>query len=134
MLELAERSADQDDEMLNAAHASRHHWGQVGGLKEWAVGDWQISRVYAVLGRGEPAVHHARRCHALATRRFDGTGEQLPAWVLGSAYEALSRAYSVAGDVAVAREWRAKAEAQLDLIDDPDDREVVSGDVATLPV
>ena len=129
LLEVPERSEDQDDEMVGAAHASRYHWGRVGGRKEGAIGEWQISRVYSTLGRGEPAVHHARRCHSLVS----GHGAELDAWLLGSAYEGLSRAYAVAGDRAVADEWRTKAVAQLELIDDPDDREIVQADIASLP-
>jgi DNA-binding transcriptional MerR regulator len=129
LLELPRRSPDEDDEMVNAAHASRYHWGRVGGAKERAIGEWQISRVYATLGRGEPAVHHARRCHDVVAAQ----GEQLEPWLAGSAYEALARAYATAGDRAVAREWRDKAVAQLQLVDDPDDREVVEQDIASLP-
>jgi hypothetical protein len=50
-----------------------------------------------------------------------------------SAYEALSRAYHVAGDRAASAEWKAKAVAQLELVEDLDDREIVARDIATLP-
>jgi hypothetical protein len=129
LLEIPSRSTDEDDEMVNAAHASRYHWGCVGGAKERAIGDWQISRVYSTVGRGEPAVHHARRCYDVVV----GAGDELESWLLASAYEALARAYAVSGDRAVAAEWRDKAVAQLERIEDPDDREVVEQDVASLP-
>ena len=51
-----------------------------------------------------------------------------------SAYEGLARAYAVAGDRAAAVEWKAKAVARLAEVDDADDREIVEGDLATLPV
>jgi DNA-binding transcriptional MerR regulator len=129
LLETSQRTVDEDDEMVNAAHASRYHWSVVGGAKERAIGDWQISRVYASVGRGEPAVHHARRCHDITV----AGGDDLEPWLLGSAYEALARAYAVAGDRAVAREWRDKAVAQLEQVVDPDDREIVEQDIASLP-
>ncbi len=62
LLENPDRTKAQDDEMVHAAHASRYHWGEVGEPENLAIGDWQCSRVYATLGRGAPAVHHARRC------------------------------------------------------------------------
>jgi DNA-binding transcriptional MerR regulator len=127
LLEQPDRNQVDDEEMVNAAHGSRLLWTSIGSAKEWAIGDWQLSRVYTVLGRAEPSVHHARRCLELALQVPDET------WLTGSAYEALSRAYHVAGDRAAAAEWKAKATAQLDLIEDPDDREVVAADVATLP-
>jgi hypothetical protein len=128
LLEKGDRTTADDDEMVNAAHASRLHWTSIGTPRHLAVGDWQISRVYSVLGRAEPAVHHARRCHDLAVTVTDEP------WLLASAYEGLARAYAVAGDRAAAVEWKAKAVAQLELVTDADDREIVEGDVATLPV
>ncbi len=126
LLDTDNRTVEQDDEMVDAAHASRYHWGHIGTPENYAVGEWQLSRVYSVLGRGEPAVHHANRCLAIVQ------GHPLDAWLLGSAYEAMARAYAVSGDPAAAS-WRAKAVAQLDQIDDPEDREVVARDVASLP-
>jgi len=126
LLATDDRTAEQDDEMVDAAHASRYHWGHIGSAENYAVGEWQISRVYSVLGRGEPALHHARRCLAIVEENT------LAPWTLGSAFEAMARATAVAGDPEAAS-WRAKAVAQLDLIDDPDDRAVVARDVASLP-
>ena len=37
--------------MIHAAHASRYHWSQVGTKANLARGEWQVSRVYTVLGR-----------------------------------------------------------------------------------
>jgi lipopolysaccharide biosynthesis protein len=65
LMEIAVRLPAQDDEMLHAAHASRHHWGKVGDPVNFARGEWLCSRVYSVLGRAEPALWHAHRCLAL---------------------------------------------------------------------
>lgn len=129
LLEVEERSAEQDDEMLHAAHASRFHWSRSGASdlpQRLAVGEWQCSRVYAVLGRGEPALHHAARCLALV----EAGG--LEDWVTASAYEAMARASSVAGDRAAFEQWKARARAAADAIADPEEREVIDGDLATL--
>ena len=92
LLELDSRTTEQDEEMVHAAHASRHHWGQVGEPINLARGDWQIARVYAELGRGEPALHHARRylecCEADEHGPFD----------LAFAHEGMARARLVSGD------------------------------------
>lgn len=128
LLETAERTPEQDDEMLHAAHASRYHWGEVGDAGNRAVGEWQCSRVYAVLGRGEPALHHARRCLAILEEAH------ITDWHVASAYEALARASAVAGDAGAAAEWKAKAQAAVARIEDADDREVIEQDLATLPV
>ena len=128
LLEKTDRTPDDDQEMVNSAHASRLHWTGIGGAKEKAIGDWQISRVYSVLGRGEPAVHHARLALSYA-----GSVEGEP-WLLASAYEGLARAYAVAGDSHAAAEWKAKAVARLEEVTDVDDREIVQADIDTLPV
>jgi DNA-binding transcriptional MerR regulator len=128
LLEKSDRTADDDQEMVNSAHASRLHWTGIGGAKEKAIGDWQVSRVYSVLGRGEPAVHHARLALGYATQ-VDGE-----TWLLASAYEGLARAYAVSGDMHAAAEWKAKAVTRLDEVTDPDDRQIVQADIDTLPL
>ena len=127
LLETPARTPAQTDEMIHAAHASRHHWTLGGEPANLSRGEWQCSRVYAVLGRGEPALWHARRCVALCEEH--GLGD----WDLASAYEAMARASSVAGDAAAAARWKSRATAALDAIADPADREVIEGDIATLP-
>ncbi len=102
LLDKADRTAEEGDRMVHAAHASRFHWGEIGAPLQFARGEWQISRVYAVLGRAEPALHHARRCLDICTE--DNIGD----FDLAFAYEALARAYAVAGD-------RAKSEAHFRL-------------------
>lgn len=127
LLEKPDRTPDEDDEMIHAAHASRFHWGEVGDAIHRARGEWQCARVYSVLGRAEPALWHARRC--LAIHESIGSTD----WDMASAYEAMARAHLVAGDSEQAARWKARAIAALDGISDADDREIIEGDLATLP-
>ena len=129
LLEKADRTAAETDELIHAAHASRYHWGEVGEGVNLARGEWQCSRVYAVLGRAEPALWHARRCVEINEANPDRED-----WDLASAYEAMARAVAVAGDLDEAAEWKAKAEAACAAIAEAEDREVVSQDIATLPI
>jgi len=129
LLELPERSPAQVDEMIHSAHASRYHWGAAGDAGEavnLARGEWQCSRVYAILGRAEPALWHARRC--VEINEAIGIAD----WDIASACEAMARAHVVAGDLPAARDWAARARAACDVIADPADREVIEGDLATL--
>jgi tetratricopeptide (TPR) repeat protein len=129
LLELQGRSEADDDRMIHAAHASRYHWGQVPSVTpaHLARGEWQISRVYAVLGRAEPALHHARRVLELCQQ--NGIGD----WDLAFAYEALARAYAVAGDAGQAREFTDRALAAAEDIADSEDRDLVLADLETIP-
>ena len=130
-LEMSDRIPAQTDEMIHMAHASRFHWGEVvaaggGEPANLARGEWLCSRVYAVLGRAEPALWHARRC--LEIDEANGIRD----WDIAFAYEAMARASSVAGDLVAAREWAARARAACEEVVEPEERELIEGDLATL--
>src|ERR1019366_9855639 len=72
LLENPGRTADDDLLMVHMAHASRYHWGRVGTAVNIVRGEWQCSRVYATLRRGEPALFHAQG--ALETCEANGIG------------------------------------------------------------
>jgi hypothetical protein len=128
LLELPARTVEQDDEMLHAAHASRYHWGATGRWPQIAVGEWQCSRVYAVLHRPEPALWHARRCLELCQEH--GIGD----YRLAAAYEGLARASLTAGDVHAARRWKAEGLAASERIANPKDRAPIQSDLNSLDV
>ncbi len=50
LLEQPDRSLADDEELVDAAHASRYFWSLVGDTQNLAISDWQLSRVFAVLG------------------------------------------------------------------------------------
>jgi hypothetical protein len=127
MMEREDRTVDDDDRMLHAAHTSRWLWGEVGEPVNLARGEWQVSRVYTVLGRPEPALHHARRCLEICGRH--GIGD----FDLAYAHEALARAYALAGDRDHALASRRAAEQAADQIADADDRELLERDLGSLP-
>jgi hypothetical protein len=129
LLRLPERTPEQDDELIHAAHASRHHWAEVGTAANLARGEWQVSRVYATLGRPEPALYHAGRCLAYC----ESDPGALENWDLPYAYEALARAHAVAGNAAEARANGERARVLGERIADDEDREQLAADLATLP-
>jgi hypothetical protein len=129
LMALPDRTPEQDDELINAAHASRHHWAEVGTKANLARGDWQLSRVYVTLGRAEPALYHAGRCLACCEAGPDA----LEDWDLPYAHEALARANAIAGNEAEARSHAAKARELAEQVGDPEDREHLAEDLATLP-
>ena len=130
LLEQDTRTAEEVDRMIHAAHASRLHWDAIGLPANRARGEWLCSRVYAVLGRAEPAVWHATRCLDIV----DAGGDGIEDWDRPAACEALARAHAVAGDSAAAEAWRARAREALTGVADAEDRELIEGDLATLPL
>ncbi|MBW6515695.1 MAG: hypothetical protein K0B81_03645 [Candidatus Cloacimonetes bacterium] len=92
LLDKEEKTQQDKDMMIHAAHTSLYHWSRIGTAINLQRGEWLISRVYAVLNRPEAAVYHAENCLALTKEHgfldFD----------LAYAYEAMARAYASAGN------------------------------------
>jgi hypothetical protein len=127
MMELEDRGPEEDDRMLHLAHASRYHWGEIGTSVNRSRGEWQVSRVYTLLGRGEPATYHARR--GLEICEANGIKD----WDLAYAYESLARAAAVSGDADGRAKWFALAEAATAEVEEEEDRELLLSDLATIP-
>jgi hypothetical protein len=127
LLERSDRTAADDVRMIHMAHASAYHWLQAGGPQNFARSHWQCSRVYAAVGRAEPALYHARFVLDICERH--GIGD----FDLAYAYEALARAYAVGGDSAESARWLARARAAAAGIAEQDDRDLLLADLATIP-
>ena len=130
LMERPDRTPEADDELVHHVHASMYHWLQAPECeaKHRARGEWLCSRAYAVLGRAEPALHHARRCFEICEQHADNVED----WDLAFAYEALARASRVAGDEDEAISYEERGRELADAISDPEDREIVLKDFATL--
>ena len=126
LLDKKKRTREEDDEMLHAAHASRHHWGQIGEPINFARGEWQVSRVYAVLKRAEPALHHAKRCLDLCRKHKFGDFD------LAYAYEALARASALTKKKGDVERWLKLAAKAAAGIAKKEDRAFFEKDLATV--
>ena len=89
LMDKTDRTDEETLKMIHLAHASRYHWGEIGTNLEFARGEWQISRVYAIINCPERALFHAKAslnyCKVADIQDFD----------LAFAYEALARSYSL---------------------------------------
>jgi hypothetical protein len=129
LLDSPDRTPAQDDEVLTMAFASRYHWGEAedGGDEQLAVGDWFIGHVAAHLGLSALAVRFSGR----ALDRVESVG--IGGWLLASAYEGMARAHACARDDEGRARYTALAEAALDGIDDPEEREVIEDQLRSIP-
>jgi DNA-binding transcriptional MerR regulator len=127
LLEKDDRTERENDRMVDAAHASRFFWEEVGESVNHVRGEWQISRAYATIGRREPALYHGHRCLELCEEH--GIGD----FDLAYAYEALARAYGVAGETETASHYAKRAYEAAEQVADEEDRELVLSDLKTLP-
>jgi len=90
-LDIKSRTKEQDLEMIHCTHSSRYHWGFAGNELNKARGEWQISRVYSVLGMGESALHHAKASLLIVEENNYGDFD------LVFGYEAMAHAYEIFG-------------------------------------
>jgi tetratricopeptide (TPR) repeat protein len=122
-LDKKSRTPEDDRKMLNLAHASMYHWGQVGTRENQAVGEWQLSRIYANLGQQALALRFAMA--ALSNCKANNLLEIMP-----SAYEGMARAYAAGKDSEKARRYLTKARKQLDTLTlDKEDRKIYLGQI-----
>jgi hypothetical protein len=111
------RKREENLQMLHEAHTSRYHWGQIGNEHNFAIGDWQISRVYAALKQPALALLFARSS-------LDICQENDLKDLLLSAYEGMARAHAVANDTEEARRYVGMARKELELVKDKEDHKI----------
>lgn len=126
LMENPDRTEDENLEMIHMVHTSRYHWGIAGQPVNLSRGEWQISRVYTVLNRAEPALFHAKRNLEICLSNKIGDFD------LAFAYEALARAYQIAGDVENVQQYKKLAYEAAEDIAKKEDKKVVLNDLASI--
>jgi len=126
LLDKTDRTSDEAQRMIHMTHASRFHWGEIGTPLNFARGDWQISRVYAVLGDSSNALKYGQSC--LEICQAEGIGDFDRAF----AYEAIARAYAVAGDDANKEKYLAFAKDSGSEIEKDEDKVYFFNELGTI--
>jgi hypothetical protein len=127
LLEQADRSPDEDAELLAAAFGSAYHWRQVGTAENWALGDHQIAKAASAVGQPTLALDYARRAlEEIELGRFGN-------WQIAAAYEGMARACAVAGDISGRDYWVQRCTVALGAVPDAGDRSVVAEQLLNLP-
>jgi hypothetical protein len=126
LIDKSDRTHDDEVNMIHMAHASRHHWGQIGTAVEFTRGEWQISRVYSLLGMGASALFHAKEALKLCLDSSIGDFD------LAFAYEAMARAHSVLGDDSEKATFIGKAKEAAEAIKEEDNRKHVQSEISTI--
>lgn len=130
-IDSADRTAEDDRSMLAATLGSLACWRKVGTDKNFSISDWQVSRVYALLGDAPLARHYGE-----SALEYAKNGQVGPFYT-GFAHEALARAAAVEGNHSLARTHIAAATALAGKIRSGEDRallDVALGEIeAQLP-
>jgi len=125
LLNLTDRSDEQDAQMIHCAHASRMHWELVGNSKNQAIGEWQIARVYSILRFPQSALYHATVCMAIVEQAG------MKGFLMGCAHEGMARALALT-DKQTAAIHHKKALEVLSSIDDPEDAKILRSDLTSI--
>ena len=124
LLQKSNRTPEEQDEMLNAAHACAYHWKFSGSAVYQQRGEWLISRVHVTLDHPQEALRHAQRCFELTELHND----EMADFDLAYAHEGLARASALSGQLQEAiRNYRLAEEAAA-RIQDAEDRSIFMGD------
>jgi hypothetical protein len=126
LVEQAELAPSDREELLRAAYASAHHWGQVGTSQQHALAALLLAIAHARLGHADLARHHATAGSAY----FDGRASE--PWERAFAHAAMAAAASVAGDTeGHAKHYRLAREIGATL--DVEDRTIFSATFCRIP-
>lgn len=126
LMDMKDRTQEETDRMIHAAHASRYHWEVAGDTLNIVRGEWQVSRVYAILERTEPCLYHADRCLKITLEN------ELKGYDLAFAYEAMARACNLAGDEVETAKYLTLAKDASAGIQDSEDRDYFMQELNTI--
>jgi hypothetical protein len=126
--EAPSRSADEDEEMLQAAHAAMHLWKIVGNEKQRAHAAQLVAHVYALLRLPNPASHY------LAKSQPVFFSDQAEPWEQALAYAVSANVAAARGDDATHREHYRQAAELVAALPDPEDRAILEATLRVLPV
>jgi len=120
------RTNEENIEMIHNAHTSLFHWMQIGEPINFARGEWQVSRVYNLLGMGESALLHGKRSLEICLEHSIGDFD------LTFGYETVARAYKNLGDSVKQKEYYILALNSIEGIAEKDEKEYTFSEIEDL--
>jgi hypothetical protein len=124
LLEKKRRTAEEEEMMIESAHASYFHWLKAGSRTHHQRGLWLISRVYAVVKDASNSLQYARKCLEL-TKRYP---KEMRDFDLAYAYEANARASFLSKRNGDGKKFFALAKTAGEKISDPEDKKIFLND------
>jgi hypothetical protein len=127
LLAKKDRSAEETETLINAAHASLYHWQFVGTQVNLQRGYWLLSHVYTTLQLKTGAVYYANRCWDITQK------EGLKDFDLAYAYEALARSRALTGNQPEYEKYHQLAAEAGENIENEEDKKLFLSDLAAEP-
>jgi hypothetical protein len=121
------RNAAEDQEMLNAAHASAWHWARVGTELNRMRATMLLAEVHASLGLGQSALSYAEEMRTYLL------GIQAPDWEVAFVHAVHAHAASAAGETEKHRVSYELAAAALNAVSNDKERRIVADTFGHVP-
>ena len=122
------RSPEEDELMLQAAHAAMYFWNIVGNENNKAHAAQLLAHAYAKLNLPHPASHY------LAKSESALLSDKAEPWERALANAVAAQVAAAKGDGVLHREHYAKAVEQVAALPDPEDRAILDATIRALPV
>lgn len=126
--ESSARTADEDEEMLQAAHAAMYFWKIVGNTSNHAHAAQLLAHVYALLGLGHPAKHYLAKSQPFF---FEGGVED---WELAMAHAVAANVAAANREFQAHREHYSRAASLIAALPDSEDRSILGATLRVIPV
>ena len=127
LAEAPQRSADEDEDMLQAAHAAMHLWKIVGTDVQRAHAALLLAHVYALLRLPNPAAHYLAKS---GTALFAAPAQP---WEQALAHAVAANVAAARGDAAAHAEHRRQASERTAALADPEERSIIEATLRVLP-
>jgi hypothetical protein len=121
------RTREEDDEMLNAAHASAYFWSTVGNEQNAALAHLLLGQVHALLGGAALAARYSKS----ASEFF--TGRDSEPWELALSHAIAANAAHCSGDARSHQTEYAAALRAIETIADAEEKEIVLATMRVVP-
>lgn len=122
------RTADEDEEMLQAAHAAMHFWKIVGTENNIAHAAQLLAHVYATLKLPGPAQHYLAKSEPIFFKA------QAEPWEVALAHAVSANVAAAAGNGLAHGEHHRKAAELIAALPDPQDRAIIEAMFRVLPL
>jgi hypothetical protein len=127
LAESLSRTPEEDEEMLQAAHAAMYFWKIVGNARNRAHAAQLVAHAYALLGQGSAAKHFQAKSQPVLL------GESAEAWERAMAHAVAANVAAANNETQAHSEHYSKAVSLMESLPDAQDRNILSATLRVVP-
>jgi hypothetical protein len=122
------RTPEEDEEMLQAAHAAMYFWRTIGNAKNHAHAAQLLAHVYALLRLPNPARYYLAKSQPIFF------GEAADPWELALAHAVAANVAAAQADRVAHSEHYTVAARMIAALSDPDDQKILNATMSVVPL